>query len=243
MDAPRPAQESSLTRSHDLVLETARATVLGVIGTLPVVGPTLSSVVSVYVPEIRWQRLTRLVGALDEAVRAVEDRLDGEFVSRREFAQLFEDVLDRSIRAKNDRKTAAFAAFAARSMTVDRADEIETERYLALLDDLTAVQLGALAAISTGVTGPLPTDTLYVVGARAYQVLASVIVPTGSDHYLDVAELTIRGLLQPMDDTSVLMHIASGNVRALLTPLGEGFVSYVTAQALAQSVASPGRTG
>ena len=236
--APRPGTEHALPQetSRELAADYGRALLIGAFGTIPVVGPVVSSVVAQFVPEAKFQRVERFCKELGGAVVAVEERLDTEFVKRTEFSLLFEDVLDRTTRARNDGKLAAFAAFAARSMTRERPAERERERYLDLLDELRPRHLRVLAAIASGSAEATGQRGALTVGAVAAQAVAGALAGVDADPYLDVAELVRRELLYPLfgGDTSVLLHVAD-DVRALLTPAGSSFVEFITVEALARA--------
>lgn len=67
-------------------LVVARATFLGIVGTIPLVGPTLSELVGASIPDVRFERVERLADELKAEVVQVADRLDTDYVRRDEFA-------------------------------------------------------------------------------------------------------------------------------------------------------------
>ncbi len=233
MDPETPALPAASASEQEL--EAGLAVLVGTLGAVPVVGPLLGSLATTYLPDVKFNRLTRFATGLAEEVAQLADRVDTEFVHRAEFAPLFEDIMDRTQRARNDQKLAAFAAFTARCMTRERPGDRERERYLNLLDLLTPAQMRVLGAIATGGSVRISPQTI-VLGAAAAEALGALLADVDCDPYLDVEDLTRLGLVQSWrDDTSVLMHVAQGHFEGLLTPLGTAFVRFVSAEALARS--------
>src|ERR1035437_5242732 len=217
-------------------LVVARATAVGLISTIPIVGPVLGELVGVFIPDVRFRRVERLAEELKEKVTEVADRLDGERVRREAFAVLFEDALERATQARNDQKTAAFAAFMAHSMTRDRPSLADRHRYLDILDELRPVHLQILAVLAAG-SGPEPASPPFTLAQAATTALSAVLAKVEGADRQDLADLERRGLTRPIDES--LLMIAT-NVRNTLQPLGLAFVEFVaTGTPTASRVAAP----
>jgi hypothetical protein len=208
-------------------LVVARATAVGLISTIPIVGPVLGELVAAFIPDVRFRRVERLAQELKEKVTQVSDRLDGEYVRREEFAVLFEDALERATQARNDQKTAAFAAFMAHSMTFDRPSLADRQRYLDILDQLRPVHLQILAVLADG-SGPEPASPPFTVGQAAATALSAVLAKVEGADWQDLADLERRGLTRAMGESSLLI---ATNVRNTLLPLGSAFLAFVAAEA------------
>jgi hypothetical protein len=187
----------------------------------------LGELVGAFIPDVRFRRVERLVEELKEKVTEVSDRLDGEYVRHEEFAVLFEDALERATQARNDQKTAAFAAFMAHSMTLDRPSLADRQRYLDILDQLRPVHLQILAVLAAG-SGPEPASPPFTVGQAAATALSAVLAKVEGADWQDLADLERRGLTRPMAESS--MFIAT-DVRNTLLPLGLAFAEFVAAEA------------
>jgi hypothetical protein len=216
-----------------------RATAVGVISTIPIVGPVLGELVGAFIPDVRFRRVERLAEELKEKVTEVSDRLDGEYVRREEFAVLFEDALERASQARNDQKTAAFAAFMAHSMTLDRPSLADRQRYLDILDQLRPVHLQILAVLAAG-SGPEPASPPFTVGQAAATALSAVLAKVEGADWQDLADLERRGLTRPMAESSLFI---ATNVRNTLLPLGLAFVEFIAAEAPAATKSRKGRRG
>ena len=208
-----------------------RATSVGLISTIPIVGPVLGELVGAFIPDVRFRRVERLAEELKEKVTQVSDRLDGEYVRREEFTVLFEDAFVRATQARNDQKTAAFAAFMAHSMTTDRPSLADRERYLDILDELRPVHLQILAVLAAG-SGPEPASPPFTVSQAASTALSAVLARVDGADWQDLADLERRGLTRPMAESSLLI---ATNVRNTLLPLGLAFVEFIAAEAPAAS--------
>jgi hypothetical protein len=221
-------------------LVVARATAVGLIGTIPIVGPVLGELVGAFIPDVRFRRVERLAEELKEKVTAIGDRLDADYVRREEFAVLFEDALERATQARNDQKTAAFAAFMAHSMTTDRPSLADRERYLDILDQLRPVHLQILAVLAAG-SGPEPASPPFTVSQAAATALSGVLAKVEGADWQDLTDLERRGLTRPMAESGLLI---ATNVRNTLLPLGKAFVDFVAAEAPAAGKSrSPRRRG
>ena len=205
----------------------ARATAVGLISTIPIVGPTLGELVGAFIPDVRFRRVERLAEELTSRVAQVSDRLDSEYVRHVEFAVLFEDALERATQARNDQKSAAFAAFMAHSMVIDRPPLVDRERYLDLLDQLRPVHLQLLGVLAAG-SGPEPASPPFTVSQAAATALSAVLAKVDGADWPDLADLERRGLIRPMAESSLLI---ATNVRNVLLPMGLAFVDFVAAEA------------
>ena len=208
-------------------LVVARATAVGLISAIPIVGPVLGELVGAFIPDVRFRRVERLAEELKEKVTEVSDRLDGEYVRREEFAVLFEDALERATQARNDQKTAAFAAFIAHSMTLDRPPLVDRHRYLDILDQLRPVHLQILAVLAAG-SGPEPASPPYTVGQAATTAISAVLAKAEGADWQDLADLERRGLTRPIAES---LPLIATNVRNTLQPLGLAFVEFVAMEA------------
>jgi hypothetical protein len=204
-----------------------RAAAVGLISTIPIVGPVLGELVDAFIPDLRFRRVERLAEELKEEVAGVSDRLDSEYVRREEFAVLFEDALERATQARNDQKTAAFATFMAHSMTVDRPSLADRQRYLDILDQLRPVHLQLLAVLAAG-SGPEPASPPFTVGQAAATALAAVLSRVEGADWPELADLERRGLIRPIAESSLLI---ATDVRNLMLPLGLAFAEFVAAAA------------
>jgi hypothetical protein len=200
---------------------------VGLISTIPIVGPTLGELVAAFIPDVRFRRVERLAEELKGEVAQVSDRLDEDYVRREEFAILFEDALERATQARNDQKTSAFAAFMAHSMVVDRPPLADRQRYLDILDELRPVPLQILAVLAAG-SGPEPASPPFTVSQAAATALSAVLAQAESADWHDLEDLERRGLTRPMAEASLLI---ATNVRNALLPLGLAFVEFVAAEA------------
>jgi hypothetical protein len=207
-------------------LVVARATALGLLSTIPIVGPVLGELVGAFIPDLRFQRVERIAEELKQKITAVADRLDADYVRRDEFAVLFEDALERATQARNDQKTAAFAAFMAHSMTTDRPSLADRQRYLDILDQLRPVHLRILAVLAAG-SGPEPASPPFTVSQAAATALSGVLAKVEGADWQDLTDLERRGLTRPMGESSLLI---ATNVRNTLLPLGLAFVEFVAGE-------------
>ncbi len=218
-------------------LVVARAAVVGVISTIPLVGPTLGELVGAFIPDVRFRRVERLVEELTDQVAQVSERLDLAYVRREEFAVLFEDAFERATHARNDEKTAAFATFMANSMVVDRPPLVDRQRYLETLDQLRTVHLQILAALASG-SGPERAAPPFTVGQAAASAIARVLSRVEGADWPDLRDLEQRGLTRPFGEASIAI---ATNVRNALLPLGLAFVDFVAAETHASQDMPPGR--
>jgi hypothetical protein len=219
-----------------------RAVAVGLISTIPIVGPVLGELVGAFIPDVRFRRVERLAEELKERVTEVSDRLDAEYVRREEFAVLFEDALERATQARNDQKTAAFAAFMANSMVTDRPSLADRQRYLDILDELRPVHLQILALLAAG-SGPEPASPPFTVSQAAATALSSVLSKVEGADWQDLADLERRGLTRSISESGQSSLMIATNVRNTLLPLGLAFVGFVSAEAPAASRSRKARPG
>jgi hypothetical protein len=229
-------QEDQTARSLPAILpgaqgaDVARAVVLGTIGMVPIVGSLLSELASTFYPETKLNRLLAFAEALRASVDEIQDRLDNEFVRRDEFAQLFEDVLDRATQVRNAEKLAIFASATAHAMTVDRPGQAERDRFLDLLDQLRPAQLRVLAAIARG--NNERGDDLSVLTRNFDElVITAASVRYMPDAFESLQDLQRLGLARDMANGEVF-QAAVQDIRTLLTGSGHRFVEFLTIPAL-----------
>ena len=114
----------------DAVLELGKAAALGALASVPVIGPVLREVVGVSWIDNRAERLQRFAVELGRDVERIQDRLDAEFVKRRDFEALAEETIERVVQRRNEEKFRQFAAAVANSAAFERPNTRMRERFL-----------------------------------------------------------------------------------------------------------------
>lgn len=108
------------------------------------------------VPRRREQRLIQFVQRLAEEIDATGVRLDQEFVRSDEFADLFEDIMEKTRSRREMDKIAYYAAALTNAATRDRPDQVVRDRMLAVLEELRHSHLTLLALVATTRDGAPP---------------------------------------------------------------------------------------
>jgi hypothetical protein len=211
----------------DAALETGRALAIGALGSVPLIGPILSELVGTAWGSNRVDRMVRFAEELGRNVEQIQDRVDREFVKHREFEELAEDVLDRVVQRRNDRKGERFAAVVANSATFDRPDQRERDHFIDALDQLRPHQIELLRRLAAPDETWNRDPSLVTVGQVAQDRLAHALRGLDYKEY-DWGELQRRGFVQPLSDNVILLKTAADH-RSVVTELGSRFLGFVSA--------------
>jgi hypothetical protein len=198
---------------------------MAALGSLPVAGPLLTSVLNERIPRRRWERMVEFGRKLETAVGRVEVRLDREFVQTDEVADLVEEVLERTSRRDADGKRAYYAAALANSLTTNRPDMEERERMLDVLDQLRPAHLRLLAGVARthGMPDGIPATTSMRI------VVGALVDGVAEEQWLmDWADLERLGVF-PQFPGGMMTEHGTENIAGRITPFGKRFVEWIGA--------------
>lgn len=204
--------------------EIGRALVVGIAGSVPVIGSIVASLVDLYLPEQRARRTEEFLGELDEAVAAVNATVDREFVRLDEFHGLVEEVLERVASRRSEGLRGHYAAALANASTKTRPDEQSRYRMLDTLARLRPHHLDILAGLA-GATAPAGAGPdVITVGQAALANVTAAVGDASNDLWKDLLDLEQLGLVRSLDKS--LLTVAGG-ARSLVTPFGLRFLEFL----------------
>jgi hypothetical protein len=127
----------------------------GAAGAALVVPPAaLLAVVLGKITRSRTRRQAELLASLSDALEAVKDRVDHEYVESDDFEALVEEVVEKGMRRKEIDKRDYYAALLASAALPGRPDENELDAMVDTLEALRKPQLWLLGALLGDYTWP-----------------------------------------------------------------------------------------
>ncbi len=137
--APAPAQAPTLdNRAVDYVLNAAKAAV----GPIPIVGPLVSELVGVVIPNQRLDRIAKFLVELDRRIRSLEAPATIlEQLSDETFTDLLEEGLRQSARSLSDERRQYIASLICNSLSSRNIAYIESRHLLRVLDQLNDIEI------------------------------------------------------------------------------------------------------
>jgi hypothetical protein len=117
------------------------------VGALAVPATSLLALVLGKIPRSRQRRVEAMAVAASDALEAVSDRLDRDYVLAEEFQGLVEEVMERADRKREQDKREAYAAILVNAALPGRPDEETLQRMVDTLEDLRVRHLRLLAVI------------------------------------------------------------------------------------------------
>ena len=118
-----------------------RNIIIAALSVLPVVGGSISSLLSEYIPEWKEKRVLNFIRELGEKLEEVKDRINQEYLKTEEFAFLFEQTFLRVFRDHQEEKLKVYKAILINSCTKSNFDTSEKEYFLSLVDRLQGVHI------------------------------------------------------------------------------------------------------
>jgi hypothetical protein len=204
--------------------ELARALVVGVAGSVPVIGSIVASLVDLYLPEQRARRTEEFLAELAQAVGSVGNRVDRDFVRVDEFHGLVEEVLERVASRRAEGLRGYYAAALANAATKTRPDEQTRFRMLDALSRLRPHHLHVLAGLAAASSPTGAGPDVITVGQAAVANVTSAVGDASNDLWKDLLDLEQLGLTRSLDKS--LLTVAGG-ARSLLTPFGLRFLEFL----------------
>jgi len=224
VDIARLADETTL----DAVLDVSKGAVFAMVAAVPVIGPVVREVIGAAWTDTRVDRIERFVVELGRNVEAVQGRMDRDFVKRAEFHAAVEEVVERVVLRRNETKIPRFAAALTHSATTERPATRMRERFMDWLDQLRPIHVEILDRLVNEPEGWVRSPEALTIGQVAYSRLEHALDGLDTDRY-DLRELESRGLIESLDDSSVLLP-AANQLSRLVTPMGRQFHAFITAQ-------------
>lgn len=137
----KQAQELGKTKASDHIAKIVKAT----LNAVPFVGGSIASLIDDYIPESRQKRIEEFSKSLADEMERLGDSLDANYVKTDEFAYLFTRVYQDVTRDYQQEKLIAYRNILVNVLRVDVDASIQ-ERYLFLVEQLTALHLRVLSA-------------------------------------------------------------------------------------------------
>ncbi len=193
-----------------------RTAIIAAISGIPVVGGSLSSLLSDYLPDRKAKRVLEFIADLSVRIRSVETRIDPAYVQSEEFTHLFESVFLRVLREYRRERLDALKAFLINACTNQSINSDAKEYFLQLIDRMEVIHMLILSLFWS------PSDfaarhrivaPAYVATGSLAQTIATYLRPMGFEQYL--WESAVRDL----DQIGLLGRVSSA-LRTAMTPQG-----------------------
>lgn len=108
---------------------------------VPVVGPTITSLMGVYGAEYQQRRIDALTEELTAVMKLVAGKVDRQFLESDDWADLVMRVVRDSLQTADRKKVRYLAAVLGGSATTDRMDPLEVEAILHTMAQLTSTDM------------------------------------------------------------------------------------------------------
>lgn len=204
--------------------DVGRALVIGVVGSVPVIGPIIGALLDVYIPEQRARRTAEFVHELAADLDVLDAEVDREFVREDEFEGVLEEALERVASRRTEGMRAYYAAAVANSTLPTRPEEQARFRMLDTLAQLRPNHMALLAKIARGGTPVAAGPDVLTVGQAAIAAVTRLAADVSDDVMADLAHLERLGLTRSIPGASI---IVASNVTNLLTAHGRALVDFV----------------
>lgn len=204
--------------------DVGRALVIGIVGSVPVIGPIIGALLDVYIPEQRARRTAEFLHELAENLDVLNAEVDHEFVRGDEFQGLLEEALERVASRRTEGMRAHYAAAIANSTLPTRFDEQARFRLLDTLSQLRPNHVALLARIERGGSAVVAGPDVLTVAQAALAAITNVGAGVTDDVMADLAHLERLGLTRPIQGASIII---ASNVTNLLTAQGRALVEFI----------------
>lgn len=128
--------------------ETSVGFIKGLFGAVPFVGTLPTEAVFDIRARIKQRRFEEFTLKLTNRIENLENKINYNFLKSEEFIDLFEDMTEKILRNKSQKKLNIFTDILASSMCKSALDDIEfSHLYISIIDSLTEVELKILDSL------------------------------------------------------------------------------------------------
>jgi hypothetical protein len=230
----RSIEAVSAKIGHISKINHIQSVVLSALAGVPVIGGSLSTLISNYAYEYKARRILGFIEDLGQGVEDIKNEIDNEYIKKEEFSFIFEQTLKGVIENYQKEKIDCFKYILLNSMKNPRdINQEEREIFLKLVNDLTSRHIRILKFLNMPLNYLTPHFSKIDNEKRAKLGVTQVFkiaLPEYSDTEILVVLQDLRNLRLILDFSDMVMTLDAGlaRVSGLISPLGKKLISFIT---------------